>query len=556
MLRKYITKAFVPATLVAMAGVVSSCDDMLDTKPQGVFSAEQLDEESIDGVIAAAYEGLEAHYWGDNNNPAFAGPSTNWIFDVRSDDAYKGGGAISMEGNIHQLEIGNIYSDNASCYNKWENNYYAIARCNKAILAIEEAGLANSATLKAEIKALRAYFYFDLIRVFEAIPYFTENDDPSTTSAYEFSRDQIFSFIKADLADAVTVLPATSSKPGRINKYVAAAIHAKVSAFTSSWTELSQYCDVVMAGPYQLYNNYGDMSKVEFNNTYESILAMQCNDQDTRFHLNWCNLLNTTYSAGNLYGGGDDFFLGSQNLVNAFRTDSKGLPYLDNFNDVKVTTNYSGTVDPRLDFTVGRIGMPWRGYEYTKQWCRAYDLYGEYSGKKGLVEPGFSAEMVQMPWGQVALNFNFIRYADIVLLKAEALIELNQDLDLARQLINSVRQKAARSIDPSYRPVDLNPNVANYNVGEYPAGSSWTQDYARKAVRMERRLELAMEGHRWFDLVRWGVAVQVINKYYTEETAVRSYYADANLSEDELFFPIPLVEQENAGDLYRKHISE
>lgn len=550
LISKYISKIALPALCLALMGM-SSCSDMLDLKPQGVFSEEQLDDDSIEGIMAAAYEGLEAHFWADNNNPAFAGPSTNWIFDVRSDDAYKGGGAISMEANIHQLEISNILSDNASCFNKWENTFYAVARCNKAILAVQSAGLENQDVLVAELKALRAYFYFDLIRVFKAIPYFTEVDDPNKASAHEFSREQIFQFIKKDLEDAINVLPSKQDKPGRINRFAAAAIHAKVSAFTSSWDEVLKYSNIVMEGPYQLYPNFLDMSKVEFNNTYESIFAIQFSTANDRFHLNWCNLLNTTYSEGNLYGYGDDFFLASQNLVNAFRTDNNGLPILDgSFNDVKVTVDYDGNVDPRLDFTVGRIGMPFRGHLYTSAWCRAYDLYGEYSGKKGLCEPGAHERMNEMPWGGAPLNFCLIRYADIVLLKAEALIELNSSLDEARELINSVRRKAARSIDPNYAPVDINPNLVSYLVKEYPA-EGWTQEYARKAVRMERRLELAMEGHRWFDLVRWGVAVDVMNKYMKEEAKIRPYYEGASVSEDELFFPIPLVEQENGGDLYK-----
>lgn len=92
--------------------------------------------------------------------------------------------------------------------------------------------------------------------------------------------------------------------------------------------------------------------------------------------------------------------------------------------------------------------------------------------------------------------------------------------------------------------------VANYNVSEYPA-TGWNQDYARKAVRMERRLELAMEGLRWFDLVRWGNVVETMNAYYTSESKVRSYYQGANLSDNEIYFPIPVNQVDNAGDLYK-----
>lgn len=542
--------------IYAAAGAISlcavSCDDMLDTKPQGSFTDSQLNDDTIEGLMAAAYAGLQAHFFG--NNEAFAGPITNWIFDVRSDDAYKGGGGVSMEANIHQIEVGNILSDNVSCLNKWQNNYYAISRCNKAILAVNNAdAVSDKDNLIAQLKTLRAYFYFDLIRIFERIPYFVEGEDPNSASPYEYSRDEIFSFIKKDLADAYNDLPESQDQVGRFNKYVAAAIHAKVSAFTSSWDEVEQYADyVISSGRYQLYNNYLDMSKVEFNNSYESILAIQFSTANNNANINWCNLLNTTYSDGNLFGSGDDFFLASQNLVNAFRTDSNGLPYLDGtFNDVKVTTNYDGDVDPRLDFTVGRIGMPFRGHTYTMGWTRAYDVYGEYSGKKCLIDPS-SPDMVQgFPWGASPLNFCLIRYADIILLKAEALIEQNKNLDEARTLINSIRQKAARSVDPSYTPVDCNPMIASYNVGLYPA-SGWSQDYARRAVRMERRLELAMEGQRWFDLVRWGIAVETMTEYYRTESQLRPYYESASISSDNIFFPIPLSETENSGGLYEE----
>lgn len=546
---RYIKNISYSAIAFGAIACISSCEDMLDKKPTGQFTDSQLDNESVEGLMSSAYAGLEAHFFG--NNEAFSGPSTNWIFDVRSDDAYKGGGGVSMEANIHQLEISNLTSDNASNFNKWRNNYYAISRVHQAMNAISSAeGVENKDVYLAELKLLRAYFYFDLIRIFERIPYITETDDAKTVRYDEFTRDEIFGFIKGDLKDAWDKLPENQEAVGRFNRYVAAALMAKVCAFTSDWASVVEYADYVIGShKYELYDNYCDMSKIEFNNRKESIMAIQFSTANDNAHINWSNLLNTTYSEGNLFGNGDDFFLASQNLVNAFRTDEKGLPYLDTFNDVKVTSDYEGNVDPRLDFTVGRIGFPFRGHTYTMGWCRAYDVYGEYSGKKGLIDPQ-SSDMVQgFPWGASSLNFCLIRYADILLLKAEALIEQGTDLGTARSLINDVRNKAKRSIDANYSPVELNPLKANYLVEPYPE-NGWTQDYARKAVRMERRLELAMEGNRWFDLVRWGVVVDVVNKYMQSEAALRPYYEGASISEDEIFLAIPLSEVENSGGLY------
>lgn len=527
----------------------TSCNDMLDIKPSGQFTSDQITDESIEGLMASAYAGLESHFFG--NNESFCAPITNWVFDVRSDDAYKGGGGVSMEANIHQLEISNLTSDNATNYNKWRNNYFAIARVHQAMNAINASeSLTGKDALIGELKLLRAYFYFDLIRIFERIPYLTETTVATEARYDEFTRDEIFGFIKQDIKDAWNSLPETQAEEGRFGKYVAAALMAKVSAFTSDWADVIEYSDyVINSGKYELYDNFLDMSKIEFNNRKESIMAIQFSTANNNAHINWCNLLNTTYSEGNLFGSGDDFFLASQNLVNAFRTDENGLPLFDTFNDVKVTSDYEGNVDPRLDFTVGRIGFPFRGHTYNSKWCRAYDVYGEYSGKKGLIDPA-SPDMVQgFPWGASALNFCLIRYADILLLKAEALIETNSSLDTARQLINMVRAKADRSIDGSYTPMELNPMKANYYVGQYPA-EGWNQDYARKAVRMERRLELAMEGNRWFDLVRWGNVLEVVNNYMQSEAKLRPYYEGASISSDEIFLAIPLTEVQNGGGIY------
>ncbi len=552
---------------VCILGVFTSCDDMLDTVPQGQFTSEQIDDTSVEGLVASAYAGLEAHFYG--NNEAFAGPSTNWIFDVRSDDAYKGGGGTGMEENIHLLEVSEINSDNVSCLNKWQNNYYAISRVHNAMNALADAtSVSNADQLMGELKTLRAWYYFDLIRIFNRIPYFTEADDVNTKTNDEFTREEIFSFIKRDLTEAIEVLPAPKSPAGRITRTTAQAIMAKVCAFTRDWEGVRTYADaVISSGQYRLYDNFGDLSKIAFNNGSESVFALQCSTANDNAHINWSNLLNCTYSDGNLYGTGDDFFYGSQNLVNAFRTDPiNGLPYLDgSFNDVNVTENYDGCLDPRVDFTVGRIGFPWRGHLYTAGWCRAYDIYGEFSNKKAWPAP--EEALASWPWGCSSLNFMFIRYADILLLKAEALIELasgtnaatDETLVEARTLVNMVRQRAANSIDGNYAPQDLDPSKADYYVGLYPTDWDgnlyWTKERARLAVRFERRLELALEGNRWFDLIRWGndYLVNTMNTYMTQESALRNYYSGRSVSANEIFLPVPLAEIDNSNGLYKQY---
>ena len=540
--------------ILMAAATLVSCEKMLEQQPYGQFTSEQINKESIEGLVASAYSGLSSHLVG--NNEAFSGPLTNWVFDVRSDDALKGGDAVSMEANIHQLETSVITSDNATCQFKWMNDYWGIIRVHQAMNQVISLQPDNMDIIVAEMKTLRAFFYFDLIKVFERIPYYTETEDPTNKSAYEYTRDQIFSFIEQDLIDAIAALPEAPLQPGRFNKYAAAAIMTKVAAFRSNWDNVITYADMIISsGRYELYPYFQDMSRIANNNQYESIVAVQHSTANNNIQINWSNLLNTTYSDGNVYGTGDDFFLASQNLVDAFRTDANGLPYLDNAPSTHVTSTYNANLDVRLDLTVGRVGFLFRGNEYTDGWCRNKALYGEYSGKKWMVAPG---ECVSgFPWGASGLNFIFIRYADILLLKAEALIEKNSDLATAMDLINQVRKKAARSISESYVPQDIDLSRANYMVGLYEDGTNctWTQDYARKAVRMERRLELAMEGHRWFDLVRWSnddptYITTTMNNYYQYEVEFEDYYNGAEMNASELFLPIPKSETDKAPDLY------
>lgn len=551
-----IKNALCFSAVLSMAVAATSCDDLLDTKPQGSFTSEQIgDDEAID-LMTSAYATLMCHFFG--NNESFAGPINNWVFDVRADDAYKGGDGVTMEGYMHQLEVGNVQSNNDVINFKWKNNYFSISRCNTAIRGIEASTLLSDDTKAAmvgEMKTLRAYYYFDMYRIFEKFPYFDENVvNPSECRADQYTRDEIVSFIKQDLRDSYKVMLESQEQPGRFNKYVAAALLARVDLFTSDWAEAEEYAGyVISSGKYQLYPNFLDLSKPEFNNQYEAVLAIQFSSANQPDQFNFNNCLNCTYSEGDLYGPGDDFYLASQNLVNAFRTDSNGLPYLDGtFNDVNIDgADYAGNVDPRLDFTVGRIGMPWRSHMYTSRWCRNYNLYGEYSGKKPYPAPESSYVTTGIvPWGASTLNWSLIRYADVMLMKAEALIEQGKSLDEARDLINQIRRRAAKSVDPNYLPVDCDPMTANYAVNEYPA-AGWSQDYARRAVRMERRIELAMEGHRWFDLVRWGNVVETMNNYYASEVKIRSYYEGANLSADEIYFPVPLNQVDNSGDLYK-----
>ena len=559
-MKKNISKIFVSALI--LGAMTTSCSDLLDQQPYGQLISSQLTESDAEQMMTSAYAGLYAHYFG--NNEAFAGPITNWIFDVRSDDALKGGGATSMESNIHQLEVSNLTSDNVSNLDKWKTDLYAIAYCNSAQKAMQDAENSNFTVQIAEMKFLRAFYYFDMLKIFKYIPYIdASTDDAGNVRNDEYSQVEIYDKIIAEVEEAYNVLPETQASVGRATKYAAAALLAKMYAQrpgTTNWEKVKEWSGNVV-GKFELYDHCGDIAKIEWNNKRESIFAMQCSTANTHAFVNWCNMLNCTYSDGNLYGNGDDFFLASQDLVNCFRTDEvTGLPILDDakrYEKSDIDVSRDNSVDPRLDYTVGRIGMPWKAPDltsqnYSEKWCRVKDLYGEYSGKKFVEEPSKCGQ--EVPWGFSELNFIFLRYSDILLLNAEACIELGGSANLKTALneINQVRQKSVKTLEDvnDITPIDLNRRKQAYRVGLYPDDSTWTQDYARKAVRMERRLELAMEGGRWFDLVRWGIAEDTMNSYYTREGKIHTYLQGSSVTSDELYLPVPLDEITNANGIY------
>jgi hypothetical protein len=326
---------------------------------------------------------------------------------------------------------------------------------------------------------------------------------------------------------------------------------------TKRWAEAITMCNYIMQGPFSLNAQCEDMSKVEFENSPESIFTMQFSKANSFADHNWSDLLNVTRSPGIDQGGyanGDDFYLGSQNLGNAFKTDANGLPLFDTFNtgqDVENST-YTGNLDPRIDFTMGRIGIPWKGTAlYSDAWIRSADYYPGFSGKKHVVAPNAPQVHNSFPWAASGLNFQIIRYAEVLLWKAEALIESGQDLEQARQLINQVRLRAKNST--YVQRLDGSGPAANYLINPYPA-DNWSADYARKAVRFERRLELAMEGKRFYDLVRWGIAAQTMNDYYSSESVKHTFLNGSVFQAGKHeYLPIPQAEIDLAPTLYQQN---
>lgn len=551
-------------------------DDFLENTPQGSLSDGVMNStESIDLLVNSAYAGLTG-FTNEQGDP-WVRPTSNWSYgEVRADNAYKGGGGEGDLWDIHAMETFQVQSNNGNLDGKWFNLYSLISRCNAALRVLNNAdpeAVPVKASRIAEMKVLRAHFYFELVRLFNKVPYMDENlpeTDYVNVPNDEFTREQHLDRIAGELIEASKSLPDRQAEVGRINKNIALAYAAKVKLYQAYeqdpqthavmninkglLNEVVELIDQVQG--YQLLPDFQDLDLIANENGSESVFAIQYSMNDgsgDAGRVNWSNLLNSP--AGNSPYHGDGFFLPSQDLINAYQTDENGLPVFDyqtrpdyavvNFIDDahQTLSNTEPTVDPRLDFVVGRPTITYKTYRGTpcQSWVRDRGVYGHNCAKRFWVSPE-SPDMYQgWPWGASQLNWQIIRYADLLLYKAEALIEIGgEGLEEARTLINEVRGRAMNSKhvkdfnDPSK-------DAANYKIGLYPA-AGWNQDYARKALRTEMRLEKALEGERFFDLVRWGIAKEVMTAYFNAEKDKRIYYQDATFDAGEEYYPIPVAQ--------------
>lgn len=562
-MRKYIKSIGVFTAFVFLG---FACQDVLeDPAPKGVLAEGLNSPEITEGLVTAAYHGLSANVINPAN--AFTGPSTNWVMDVRSDDAYTGGeGAAAVEySGVPQMERGSIFpadpeSDGLHVpLSKWRNNVIAIARVNRAIvniMALESETYPKNTRL-GEMHLLRGHFHFDLKRNFNRIPYLTEQDNPTEVTNTEYTSDELWDLIEADFRFAFDNLPLSQgSEIGRVNKYTAAAYLCKLYIETEQWQKAIEMADFVMSGPFALLPEFEDLATIEGENGPETIFAFQFSRGNAQLegaifpNHNWNNLLNGPRGPYT----GDGFYLGSQNLANVFRTSENGLPLFDSFNnDIVTGVEYTDPLDPRIDFTMGRIGIPWKDAGiFDVSWIRNPTFFPEgRSGKKHILapdDPWINAPGTG-PHAASGLNYIYIRYAEVLLWKAEALIESGGSLDEARQLINQVRERAQNST--FIQRLDGSGDAANYVISTYDSPFP-SQEFARNALRTERRLELAMEGHRYYDLVRWGIVDQVMNNYFATEPA-RAPHLEGDVldfNSSQIYLPIPQEEIDLAPELY------
>jgi hypothetical protein len=511
----------------------SSCEDFLEVPVVGQLSEAQLSSlAGIDAALIAAYSQVNGRF------QRLASPS-NWVWgSIRGGDANKGTDPGDFV-TINPIQRYEAFSTINILEENWNGNYEGIARSNNVLRLLDVRGSdvtdAQARGFEAQARFLRAHYYFQLYRNFNKVPIIPHTVDYGSEEFDNLSNDQeMLPFIEAEFRFAAENLPNTQPQVGRVNSWAAKAYLGKTLLYAKKYAEAKQvFDDVINNGvtsnnlKYGLVPYYDDMFRGANDNHQESIWAYQSaagtgtvNNANPEFDLNFP--YNTGPSGpGNCCG----FFQPSFTFVNSFRT-SNGLPLLDNsFNqpanrvisDMGLTsaqpfTPDAGPLDPRLDHTVGRRGIPYLDWQDHpgEAWVRNQPNGGPYAPKKYVyqrAEQGTFQDNSSWTPGYTGINFLIIRFADVLLMAAEAEVELG-NLEAARALVNQVRERAKNSelLRDNGQP------AANYVVELYNA--PWTDaNIARTAVRFERNLELGMEGHRFYDLVRWGIAKEAIDFY-------------------------------------------
>ena len=543
-----------------------SCSDELDTNPQGVLDPATVvsTAENIDKLIIGVYGMLNGY--NPSTGATWQTSVTNWVYgDITSDDAYKGS-ELTDQGPALEIETFSHLANNGYFDAKWRALYEGVKRSNDALRALNTSDFLSAsekATKIAEVRFLRGHFYFDLKKMFSKVPYLDENTETFFVKNFD-GEELTWAHIEADFQAGVDNLPDTQVQSGRPRKASAQAYLGKALLYQGKFAEAKSVFDaVVNSGQFSLVDNYEDIydPSLKSANT-ESVFVVHHSVGDGA-----ANDANGDYGSVLSYiqggpGGCCGFFTPSQDIVNAHKT-SNGLPVLPssdgiaNHNDNPVNsdygifssqpfTPYSGTVDPRLDWNIGRRGIPFKdwGVHPGADWARDPVAQGNYTQKKRFIRKDQNAFAGSGGWGEqtTAIDYHIIRYADVLLMLAECEVEVGS-LTRAMELVNMVRTRAKNS---NYVQNEMGTaDAANYQIDLY--ASFTDQAMARRAVRFERRLELSFEGHRFFDLVRWGIIKARIDNYKSFEgsfnpngTGYIPYINDINfeVGKNE-YYPIP-----------------
>lgn len=583
-------KLSIAAAMIITLTMANSCsDEFLTKEPWGVTSENVFyTEKGCDALLTGCYaviggggQGL-GYDWGAS--------VSNWIYGSgASDDAYKGS-EVTDQSTANPVEKWEVIPTNGYISQKWR---WAIGvgadRTNKTLRILnlaEEQGNISAAVanrMRAEAKFLRAFYYFEARLLYgDYLPILKEDTPDVKAVSNDNAPGAVLNFIIEDLTFAIQNLPESQTQEGRPTKYAAMALAARAYLQDLKYAEAKPLLDnIINSGKYSLMPKYINNFDIATNNNQESIFEIQNSVNDGAGYGSY----NGEMGIGlNWPHGGDigmccGFHQPSQNLVNAHKVDANGLPLFDSFNNTDLKNDQgvasaapfdiaTDPVDPRLDFTVSRRGIPYKdwGVNRGQAWIRKQTDGGPYLPapkpflKKSEVS-SFKDGTGGWMSGVNANNFRYIRYAHVLLWRAEV-AAVENDLGKALELVNMVRERAGNDkvmgkvkvnvLPPNFYPwgaegdIDWTQPAANYKIGLYTGFANKAE--AIRAVQWEQRLEFATEGMRFFDLRRWDnlpekiggkSMAQVLNDFAAGDLRIREFMSGATFDESDKFMPVP-----------------
>ncbi len=567
-----ILKRIALVSVSALTLTFACKDQFLEVPPTASLAQAQLSSKAgVEGALIGAYAQLA----GKGYSRLAAG--NNWVWgSIRGGENNKGTDAGDFT-SINPMQRYEVQPTDGDLNSTWQAKYEGIARCNATINLAngsKELSAADKTRIVAEARFLRGHYYFELKKLFNSVPYVDETQDYGKGIEKVTNTEAFWDKIEADFAYAYTNLPATSSSAGRANKWAAQAYLGKALLYQGKFADAkAKFTDVIANGvttngkKYGLVPKFAEIFNAENDNNEEAIFAIQsAMNTGNVNNANGFDDLNYPYNTGS-DGPGNccGFFQPSFSLANAYRTVN-GLPILTETagapdynkdenavkNDFKIAssaafTEDAGPLDPRIDHTIGRRGIQYLDWiEHPgKNWIRDQTYAGPYSPKKYVYYKRQENTLTDgSSWtrGYATMNYNIIRFADVLLMAAEAEIEAGS-LEKALEYVNLVRARAA---NPAGFVMKGGVPEANYVIAPYASFAD--KATAQKAVRMERMLELATEGHRFFDLVRWGTDVTTLNAYLGYESkSLVTKFGGASYQATDKYLPIPQAQIDIQG---------
>ena len=568
-----MTKGVSVALLLTVVSLACK-DSFLNVAPTGQLVSSLLTtKDGLQGLLVSAYAELNGRGYSQTASP------TNWLYgSIMGGDANKGSDPADFNA-ITPFETYQISAASGELNARWQMLYEGVSRANSVLRTLPSAVPTVTDAIKlqftGEARFLRGLYYFDLKRTFNMVPYVDETVDYGSGVTQVQNNTDIWPKIEADFKFAYDNLPETQAQAGQANKWAAASYLARTYLYEKKYAEAKALFDLIIANgktangkKYGLVPQYAQIFNAANENSEEAIFSTQ-NVANVGSSDAASGDLNLNYPYSGVTGPGCcDFFKPSFDLANSFRTDATGLPldvaqangaYDNSANELKsdlgilsgdAFTPDTRTVDPRLDHSLGRRGIPYLDWgPFTSAWARNQAFGGPYSTKKYvyyLAQQSKVGDVSNWTKGWSATNVLLMRYADVLLMAAEVEVEIGS-LETARSYVNQVRARAANPAG-FVMTADGKP-AANYVVSAYPASAFASKEAARSAVRFERKLELSGEGHRFFDLVRWGIAAPTLNAFISyEKTKLPNAYSGATFTAGKNeYLPLPQTQIDLQG---------